>query len=178
MTPEQLQILATELAQPEYAALSDADAAQILNDTIYPSARLTVTSAGLKAFTFTKPIICLVDNAPKPMSLWKVIKLRYETSEYFEVLMDVFTNSVDVPLIDFYVGGAQRTMLDAGIAELVNDPSIAGFINNAGVTIPFDEAGGQALLAEILALSPLVSRATQLNLPTVYYYEVGQAREL
>jgi len=82
------------------------------------------------------------------------------------ILYDLFTD-VDFQAIDFVEGGIQKAMLIAGLDNLVAD-----------TTLIFSETDKANLLAAILALAPSISRATQLNLPVVQYYEVGQSRSL
>lgn len=82
------------------------------------------------------------------------------------ILYDLFTD-IDFQSIDFIDGGIQKAMLTAGLDNLVSDPDLI-----------FDETTKDNIMAAVLALAPNISRATQLNLPVVQYYEVGQARSL
>lgn len=169
MNPEQLQILATELENSEYAPMDDQQAADALNlaDIANPLGRVSIKD--LKQLTMVTPIYTTNDGVTPSgaANLWYVIKAKATAGLVpMGLLWDLFQDP-DFQSIDFYQGGIQLAMFVAGLDEMVAD-----------ATLLFSETDKNNLLATVLNLAPDVSRATQLNLPTVYYYEVGQARSL
>lgn len=164
MNPEQLQILATELENSEYALLDDQQAADALNITNIANPFGRVAIKDLKQFSMVTPIFYTAGGAA---NLWYIIKTKSAAGVVpMAILYDLFTD-IDFQAIDFVDGGIQKTMLIAGLDNLVADTDLI-----------FSETDKANLMTAILALSPDISRATQLNLPVVQYYEVGQARSL
>lgn len=164
MTPEQLQILATELENLEYALLDSQQAADALNlaDIVNPFGRVAIKD--LKGLTMITPIGLTAGGAA---NLWYIVKMKALAGVVpMAILYDLFTD-IDFQSIDFIEGGIQKAMLTAGLDNLVADADLI-----------FSETDKDNIMAAVLALAPNISRATQLELPTVYYYEVGQARAL
>lgn len=164
MTLEQLQALATELENLEYALMDNQQAADALNlaDIPHPLARVAIKD--LKQLTMVTPVGFAAGGGA---NLWYIIKAKAAAGLIpMGILWDLFVDS-DFQSIDFYEDGYQKTMLIAGLNEMVAD-----------TTLIFDETNKNDLMNAVLALAPNISRADELNLPFVQYYEVGQARSL
>jgi len=160
MTDEQLDVLAVELAKPEYAALSLQAAANLLNS---PTVGMTqVSIAKLKNLTAIMPIAL---NSGGITNLWLIIKRKGEEGiDPFEMLWDLFVDP-DFTTIDFAPNGMQFGMFDAGLNALVAED-----------TLTFTETHKAALVAQVMGLADKISVAKSLDLPEIRYYEVERAR--
>ena len=159
-----LAILAAEIDQPEYLLLSHEAVAEALNakDIPHPLARVSVKD--LKQLTMVTPIGYTAGGGA---NLWHIIKTKAASGSVpMGILWDLFQD-IDFQSVDFVEGGIQKAMLLAGLDELVADAALI-----------FEPAHKTALMTTVLALAPHISRAEQLGLGEVKYFDVGQARSL
>lgn len=164
-----LAILAAELADPLYANMTHQAAADTLNAKTIPHPLAQMSIKALKQLTMITPI-ALTANGTDPSgaaNLWHIIKDKAVAGVIpMSILWDLFQD-IDFQSVDFYEGGIQKAMLLAGFDNLVADTGLL-----------FSEGDKTALMTAVLALAPIISRAEQLGLDEVKYYDVGQARSI
>jgi len=166
MNPEQLQILAVELAKLDYQLMSDLEAANELNleDIATPSPANRVAIKNLKGLTMVTPIAFTAGGAA---NLWYVIKTKSAAGVVpMAILFDLFTDP-DFQTIDFIANGIQSAMFAAGLDNLIADESLI-----------FGEADKAAITTQVMGLIEIAysSIADGLGLPTVAELDVNRAR--
>ena len=159
-----LAILAAEVDKPEYLLLSKESVADALNEKNIPHPMARVSIKDLKQFTMVTPIGYTAGGGA---NLWHIIKTKAASSSVpMGILWDLFVDP-NFQSMDFFEGGIQKAMLLAGLDELVADAALI-----------FEPTHRTALMTTVLALAPHISRAEQLGLGEVKYFDVGQARSL